>query len=532
MASLQPDDFRIILYLCNWGPHTAFHTLQDSCAALPPSVKMIRIPCSGRISKALLFKPFEMGADGVALVGCDEGTCRYGVGVASAQENVADTREILELLGLGRDRLRLFLSSGENHQGLSEFLSGFAASIETLGKSPVVKPAKKAPTENMSEKLAEIVNAHDVYACQDCGKCTSACSLTLAGKPFSPRAMASAIIAGNVNDPAVTAGVWSCLTCGLCYDRCPSAVNFPEFIRDVRQVLSSRDIPGFESHDGFFRSLSRTMTSPGLPIRHWDWLPESIRTDPQSKVAFFGGCAPYFDVFFGRKLSVDTRKILADSLRLLNFFDIHPALLQAERCCGHDLLWSGDRENFLALARLNAAALAKMGVEELVVSCPEGYRTLSRDYPAQGVPLPCKVTHILDKVDAEISKGNVKFKTFGKPVTFQDPCRLSRHMGLSELPRRLMARIPFPKFTEMADRGAGAICCGNCAWIGCDAFSKALQRKRLSQVRDSGAQVLVTACPKCRIHLSCAMDDPFESNAGSLPIMDIVSVLAETISWK
>ena len=42
-----------------------------------------------------------------------------------------------------------------------------------------------------------------------------------------------------------------------------------------------------------------------------------------------------------------------DSLRLLNFFDVLPRLLEDERCCGHDLLWSGDRENFLRLARLN-----------------------------------------------------------------------------------------------------------------------------------------------------------------------------------
>ncbi|MCP3955496.1 MAG: hydrogenase iron-sulfur subunit, partial [Desulfobacterales bacterium] len=55
----------IILYVCNWGPHTAFQQLQDARADIPDEIKMIRIPCTGRISKSLLFKPFEMGADGV-----------------------------------------------------------------------------------------------------------------------------------------------------------------------------------------------------------------------------------------------------------------------------------------------------------------------------------------------------------------------------------------------------------------------------------------------------------------------------------
>ena len=62
---------------------------------------MVRIPCTGRISKALLFKPFEMGADGVALVGCESGACRYGTGTATAEKNVEDARGIVDLLGLG-----------------------------------------------------------------------------------------------------------------------------------------------------------------------------------------------------------------------------------------------------------------------------------------------------------------------------------------------------------------------------------------------------------------------------------------------
>ena len=99
------DDLKIILFLCNWCPHAAFQTLQDTLAPLPREVRMIRIPCSGRITKSLLFKAFETGADGVALVGCKPGTCRYGIGTRVAERNVEDTRGILRLLGLGEERL-------------------------------------------------------------------------------------------------------------------------------------------------------------------------------------------------------------------------------------------------------------------------------------------------------------------------------------------------------------------------------------------------------------------------------------------
>ncbi|MBW2203583.1 MAG: hydrogenase iron-sulfur subunit, partial [Deltaproteobacteria bacterium] len=51
-------DFNIILFMCNWGPHAAYQRLQDSGSQIPDNIKMVRIPCTGRISKALLFKPF------------------------------------------------------------------------------------------------------------------------------------------------------------------------------------------------------------------------------------------------------------------------------------------------------------------------------------------------------------------------------------------------------------------------------------------------------------------------------------------
>jgi len=84
----------------------------------------------------------------------------------------------------------------------------------------------------------------------------------------------------------------------------------------------------------------------------------------------------------------------------------------------------------------------------------------------------------------------------------------------------------------MQDRAGSAICCGNCAWTGCDSFSKALQTKRIRQARDTKSDLLVTACPKCQIHLSCAMEDPFIGKELSMEMMDLTSVMAKTIQWE
>jgi len=526
------SNFKIILFLCSWGPHAAYQKLQDSGADIPPEINMVRIPCSGRISKALLFKPFEMGADGVALLGCQSGACRYGTGTATALNNVEDTRGILDLLGLGKERLRLANFMPEESEDLLRFVTEFTTEIKAIGKSPVVPAPKEDPLAEPRELVNQVVAAHDVYACQDCGKCSSACPLTLSGKPFSPRAMANSIIAGDIFSPSVQKDIWSCLTCGLCYERCPSAVNFHEFIRDMRHVLKKAGVQELDSHGGFFQSLARTMTSKDLKIKHWEWLPEGIRTDPENSTLFFGGCAPYFDIFFKNHLGIRTSDLLVNSLRLLNFFDIYPSLLDHERCCGHDLLWSGDRDNFLRLAKLNVDAIHDRGIREVIVACPEGYRTFVHDYPEQGIEMDFKVTYILDLLEGEIDKGAVGFKKLNRKLTFQDPCRLSRLENRPDLPRKLIKRLNHSGFEEMQDQGGGAICCGNCAWTGCDSFSKALQVKRIGQAHDTGSDLLVTACPKCQIHLSCAMEDPFFGDELNMEMMDLVGLLAKTIQWE
>jgi Fe-S oxidoreductase len=84
----------------------------------------------------------------------------------------------------------------------------------------------------------------------------------------------------------------------------------------------------------------------------------------------------------------------------------------------------------------------------------------------------------------------------------------------------------------MQDKGIGAICCGNCAWTGCDSFSKALQMKRIRQARDTKSDLLITACPKCQIHLNCAMEDPFLGRESGIEMMDLTGLLAKTIQWE
>lgn len=527
---------KIILLLCNWGPHAAYLSLQDEKRDIPEDVHMVRVPCTGRVDRSLLLKAFAMGADGVALVGCHPGTCRYGSGTDTALRNTSDTSQVIDLMGIGQERLRFASFLPEQSDELLSFLHEFLADVKKLGPTAVQALPEDEVEQQLAvlpkEDVAELVRTYDIHACQDCGKCSSACPLALAGKPFSARGIATGVINGELYTGKIQENVWSCLTCGLCYERCPSAVNFPAFIKDIRNLYRKHTIQGSQAHGGFLHSLMRSMASPEMIPERWQSLPAELETDQDSKVLFFGGCAPYFDIFFGKHLDVQTEKILFDAVRLLNFFDVSPRLLHDERCCGHDLLWSGEKEHFMAVAQVNVERLNSLGIETLVTSCPECYMTLATTYPEHGLQLDFEVVHLYDFLAENIEKSAVFFSGLDVPVTFQDSCRLCRLEEKAELPRELLKHVAPEGFTEMRESGKASVCCGNSAWMGCDSFSKAMQVKRLEQARATGAETLITSCPKCQIHLKCAMEDPFRGEDLQIEMRDLTSVIAETIRWK
>ena len=156
---------KILLFLCNWGAHAAFQTLQDERQAIPDEIRMVRTPCTGRIDRAMLLKAFAMGADGVALVGCEPGTCRYGSGTATAQRNTKDLGRILDIMGIGSERLRFATFLPEQSGEMLAFLSGFRDDIRRLGPggigttpSKVADPADDQPGRKLHQLVAPMIS--------------------------------------------------------------------------------------------------------------------------------------------------------------------------------------------------------------------------------------------------------------------------------------------------------------------------------------------------------------------------------------
>lgn len=377
--------------------------------------------------------------------------------------------------------------------------------------------------------LEDIIQQTKTYYCLECGKCTSICPVAKYDSSFSPRMMIENALLGFEDDVVLNQKLFSCLTCYNCQQECPSDVDFPIFVRKARSIAQDNGQHGVCAHSGQLQSLARLMTSPAIKQKRLEWLSKEYRVSEDSDVLLWVGCAPYFEPIF-KDIEFSALGIIKASLRILNLLGIEPRLLPNERCCGHDALWTGDIETFKKLAEHNAAQIKEAGVKKIVFSCPEGYRTFKLDYP-EHVDLGCEVQHVSELLVEKMGQNGLKFGEIKKKVTYQDPCRLGRHLGVYDAPRKVIESIPGIELVEMKHSGWESICCGTSAFTNCDSYSNMLRAERLSEAVATGAELLITACPKCQTHFRCATVDKGEEHRPTpkIEVMDLANLVANAM---
>ncbi len=105
----------------------------------PPNVKIIKVPCTGRVDAIHMLKAFESGADGVFVAGCLEGECHYLRGNLRAKKRVAHVKELLEECGMGGERVAMYNLSSAQGQRFAEICREMTEKVRALGPSPVQK---------------------------------------------------------------------------------------------------------------------------------------------------------------------------------------------------------------------------------------------------------------------------------------------------------------------------------------------------------------------------------------------------------
>ena len=133
---------KIVGFTCNWGGYSGIEMAGVNRLEYPAGITLIRLMCLGRLNLGLIMKAFELGADGVILLGCPPENCSYESGMKNAQGLYAQASKMLNLLGIVKQRLSLVEVPTGDGEFTARTLSAFASKIETLNSRARHKKVK------------------------------------------------------------------------------------------------------------------------------------------------------------------------------------------------------------------------------------------------------------------------------------------------------------------------------------------------------------------------------------------------------
>ena len=139
MTVVKTESPKILAFLCNWCSYAGADLAGVSRFQYPPTIRVIRVMCSGRVDPVFVLKAFENGVDGVLVGGCHPGDCHYISGNLAAEKRMNNLKIVLETLGLGAERLRLEWVSASEGAKFQSTVREFTEKIKELGANPLGK---------------------------------------------------------------------------------------------------------------------------------------------------------------------------------------------------------------------------------------------------------------------------------------------------------------------------------------------------------------------------------------------------------
>lgn len=138
----------IVAFCCHYCAYAAADLAGSGRLQYPPNIRIVRMPCTGRLEINFLMKAFEAGADGVLVAGCEEGSCHFKEGNYLAKGRVNTARQLLQEAGLEPERLRMVNVSAASSQKFAECVREMVETVTRLGPSPI----KKQNTRNANQE--------------------------------------------------------------------------------------------------------------------------------------------------------------------------------------------------------------------------------------------------------------------------------------------------------------------------------------------------------------------------------------------
>jgi len=134
MTEFKP---RIVGFLCNWCSYAGADLAGVSRIQYPPTLRIVRVMCSGRVDPIFIIEALRSGADGVLVAGCHPGDCHYIAGNYKAQRRVVMLKRLLEQFGLEPERVRLDWVSASEGDRFATVIKDMTEEIKKLGPNPL-----------------------------------------------------------------------------------------------------------------------------------------------------------------------------------------------------------------------------------------------------------------------------------------------------------------------------------------------------------------------------------------------------------
>jgi F420-non-reducing hydrogenase iron-sulfur subunit len=135
---------KILAILCNWCSYAGADLAGVSRIQYPPTIRVVRIPCSGRVDPLFIMKSLQSGFDGVLVSGCHPGDCHYLSGNYVARRRFAVLKPLLEFVGIEPERVQFsWISAGEGER-FAQVMTKVTNDIRKIG--PAKRLVKGAQT--------------------------------------------------------------------------------------------------------------------------------------------------------------------------------------------------------------------------------------------------------------------------------------------------------------------------------------------------------------------------------------------------
>ena len=388
-----------------------------------------------------------------------------------------------------------------------------------VGITTVMKKIQEGQwgTANTSEYLTYTARQMvELHACMSCGECVTWCP-TFAEKPghdaITPlkkiETLRQVIYRAGKRPPDLdlhAAGVYDCTLCGRCAEVCPAHIQTHDLwiaMREdlVRQGRRPDNLISLETNLLSSHNLAGDDNSQRLAwAENMITMPQVLQNNEQFETVFFTGCV---NSFYPGSFSIPQAVT-----HLLNAAGVDYAVLGGEEwCCGFPLFAAGMQEAAIAMMRHNLEVLERSGARQLLMACPSCYRMWREVYPRlAGESLGFEVNHVVDWLDTLVVKRQLDLEKLDIKVTYHDPCDLGRGSRIYEAPRRLIQAVPGLELIEMEHHHELSLCCGGGGDVEMtdDSLVTAVANRRIREARETGAELLVTACQQCKRTLAAA----------------------------